>query len=260
VGRPGRWIAAAYSLCQSGRLRQFEAWACATADAVTAVSDQDAAALRRLAPDAVIDVIPNFIDVEQYGGATAAEGEAFDLVFTGKMDYRPNVDAVTWFARAVWPAIRAARPGTTLAIVGQKPAPAVGDLERRAGITVTGAVDAVQPYLNAARVYVAPIRMASGTRLKLLEAMASGRAIVSTTAGCEGFPITDGRELIVADAESDFALAVQRLLDDPERRQALGDAARAFAAGYDWREVVPRFAVVYERLLKAEAAAASGTG
>ena len=241
---PRRWIAAAYSRAQMGRLSHFEGWACAMADGITAVSDTDRTELQRHHPDLPISVIPNCIDVGEYA-LNEPDPIPFDLLFSGKMDYRPNVDAVLWFADEVWPRIRAKRPLTTWAIVGQKPHPRLERLRGLDGVTVTGWVDRVQPYLAGATVYVMPFRIGSGTRLKLIEAMASGKPIVSTPMGAEGFPVQSGRELLLADGVVEMETAVLSLLDDPIARKKLTDNALVFAQQYDWRQVIPLFEEAY---------------
>jgi glycosyltransferase involved in cell wall biosynthesis len=192
-----------------------------------------------------VTVIPNCLDVEAYRAGTAEPGLAFDLVFSGKMDYRPNIDAVLWFADEIWPRIKAKRPQTTWAIVGQRPHARLERLKTLDGVTVTGFVESVQPYLAGSAVYVMPFRMGSGTRLKLIEAMAAGKAIVSTGMGAEGFPVVDGKELLLVDDAADFAEKVLALLASKEWRETLGREAAEFAGRYDWRVVVPRFEEVF---------------
>ncbi len=245
-----RWPAAAYSWLQTRRLEKFEAWACEAADWVTAVSPTDATHLTRLtgAGSTPISVIPNCLDVAQYQLADET-ALPFDLVFSGKMDYRPNIDAVLWFADAVWPLIVAERPSTTWAVVGQKPHARLERLRSLPGVTLTGWVDRVQPYLAGASVYVMPFRIGSGTRLKLIEAMAAALAIVSTPVGAEGFPVTHNQELVLAETPVEMATAVLQLLQSPAQREDLGRAAEQFARQYDWRQVIPQFAEIYERLL-----------
>ncbi len=249
--QPRRWPAAVYSAAQVGRLARFEREALRAADAIIAVSEEDRRQLMALAePAKPIAVIPNVVAVDDYQWAGPVPDEArFDIVFTGKMDYRPNVDGVLWFAEAIWPLVRQARPATTWAIVGQRPHTRLAALGDAPGITLTGRVDQVQPYLAGAGVYVLPLRIGSGTRLKLIEAMAAGCAVVSTTIGAEGFALESGREAIVADTPEAFAAAVRALLDDPARRVALGEQARVFAAQYDWQRVGPLLDGVYDELL-----------
>ncbi len=250
--RPGRWPAAAYSLIQVGKLHRFERWACEAADAVTAVSAADAALLERLAPARrrPVTAIPNTIDVLEYPTPDRPPPRGFDLVFTGKMDFRPNVDAMRWFLRSVWPRILRVQPATTLGIVGQKPHPSLQAAARQggAGVTLTGFVESVEPHIAGAAVFIMPLRMGSGTRLKLLEALAAGKAVVSTTLGAEGYDLKPGEHLLLADTPADFAAAVLDLLADSGRRAALGQAARAFAGRYDWRQIIPRFEILYRSL------------
>lgn len=243
--QPRRWPAAAYSWMQVGRLARFERWACESADWVTAVSETDQRYLQ--SPNLPISVIPNCIDITEY--QTPMSSIPFDLVFSGKMDYRPNVDAVLWFADEAWPLVRAARPSTTWAIVGQKPHARLDRLRQVPGITVTGWVEDVRPYLTGASLFIMPFRVGSGTRLKLIEAMAAGKAVVSTRVGAEGFPVVDGREIVLADGVEEMATAVLRLLDDLAERTRLGTAARQFAAAYDWRVVIPQFNQIYAKLV-----------
>ncbi len=251
-GNPRRWLAAGYSRVQVARLARFETWACGAADWVTAVSEQDKISLTTLIPDlqTPISVIPNCIDVKQYQTPQNAVAFDFDLVFSGKMDYRPNVDAVLWFADNVWPLVLQERPSATWAIVGQKPHTRLGRLESLSGVTVTGWVDSVQPYLAGAKVYIMPFRVGSGTRLKLIEAMAAGKAIVSTPLGAEGFPVVDQQELLLAVTPDEMATAVNHLLASPEERKRLGKTAQALANQYDWRRVIPKFEYIYQQLTK----------
>ena len=245
---PARWPAATYSLVQWRRLRRYEAQVCRRADRVLAVSEADAAALRKLAPGLDATVIPNGIDTQTYTPTLPPPHTAgATLVFTGTMDFRPNVDAVLWFAREVLPRIRAEAPEARFIVVGQHPHRRLDVLRNNPAVTLTGWVEDTRPYIAEAAVYVAPLRMGGGTRLKLLEAMALGRAMVATRLGAEGYPVTDGREMLLADTPVDFAAAVVSLLRAPERRAELGRVARAFVERrYDWGVIVPRVEAVYQ--------------
>ena len=248
--QPRRWVAAAYSAEQVRRLRRFERWTCQQADWVTAVSHPDKVHLEQLTNGRTpITVIPNSLDVAQFQ-LEEAEAIASDIVFSGKMDYRPNVDAVLWFVAEVWPIVRRERPSTTFTIVGQKPHARLDWLKNEPGITLTGWVERVEPYLAGAKLFVLPFRVGSGTRLKLIEAMAAGKALVSTAVGAEGFPVADNRELLLVEDGVGFGTAVLHLLNHPEERQRLGQAAQQFAQQYDWRVVVPRFLEIYGELLR----------
>jgi len=244
---PRRWPAAAYSFVQWMRLKGYEADICRHAGRVVAVSEADRDAILAVAPDVTISVVPNGVDLDEYTGYTGP-AEPYDLVFTGKMDFRPNVDAMLWMGREVWPLIRRHRPGASMAIVGQRPHPRLEPLREEDGITITGWVPDVRPYIAGATVYVAPLRMGGGTRLKLLQAMAMGAAIVATSLGAEGFPVTHGRELLLADTPGDFAQAVLHLLEDQEQRSQLGKSARRFVeATYGWDALVPKLESLYLR-------------
>ena len=252
IRQPRRWIGAAYSFVQWQRLKGYERRACHAADRVVAVSDTDAAAIRRL--DAALEpvVVPNGVDIDFYAADVPAMEDGagpgpLDLVFTAKMDFRPNVDAVLWFAQAVLPPVRRRSPRTRFWVVGKDPHPRLAPLAADPGIVVTGWVEDVRPYIAGAALYVIPLRIGGGTRLKVLEAMAMGRAIVSTALGCEGFELEPGQELAIADTPDEFATTVLALLQDPDRRERMGRDAHQYARSrYDWRMIVPLLERVYE--------------
>jgi len=239
--RPARWPAALYSFIQTRRLAQFESQVCRRARHVTCVSTEDAAALKSLTHTVTPTVVPNGIFLSDYATPTPnPQSSTPTLVFTGKMDYRPNVDAVVWFANDILPLIQNKKPDVQFLIVGQKPLPAVQQLAQRPGITVTGAVQDTRPYIAQASLYIAPLRMGGGTRFKLLEALALKRPIVSTTVGAEGFGVQNGKELLLADSPSEFANAVLALLGNPAKQQALIKAGYDFVQAYDWANIVPK--------------------
>ncbi len=245
-----RWVAAAYSYVQWQRLMSFERTTCRAVRQVLAVSQADAQALRALS-GAPVQVIPNGIDTEAYIHTPTKPvdlGKAV-LVFTGKMDYRPNVDAVLWFADAVFPRVRAMRPEARFVVVGQKPHARLARLKDMPGVTLTGWVPEIKPYLHAASVYVTPLRMGSGTRFKVLQAMASGVPVVSTSLGAEGIKLTAGQDILLADNAADFADAVLGLLGNPARRAAIAEAARAVVCRrYDWSVITPPLLELYTAL------------
>lgn len=253
---PRRAHAAAYSFAQSRRLMAFEREICQRADAVLCVSPQDAAHIKALDPAITPHVIFNGIDLASYDlpdtpAPAASRGLPVNqpptLVFTGKMDFRANIDAMLWFGQEVMPLIKKAVPTTRLYIVGQKPHARLDALRADPNITITGAVDDIRPHIAKAGVYIAPLRVGGGTRFKLLEAMALRKAIVTTSLGCEGFEIENGQRALIADTAPDFASAVIRALRDAELRRSLGEAARAFVqATFDWSAIVPGLERVYE--------------
>jgi glycosyltransferase involved in cell wall biosynthesis len=144
------------------------------------------------------------------------------------MDFRPNVDAVLWFCSKVLPAIQDAVPGAHFYIVGKNPHARLAPLRQRPGVTLTGFVEDVRPYIAAATVYVVPLLTGGGTRLKILEAMSMGKAVISTTLGCEGIHAAADRDIVLADSADGFAQQTVALLEDKARRDDLGRAARTF--------------------------------
>jgi glycosyltransferase involved in cell wall biosynthesis len=248
VRLPGRWVGALYSLIQWQKLRRYEACACRVADRVIAVSEADADALRRLVPGLPVTVVPNGVDLDYYSATSNLQPPTsnFELVFTGKMDFRPNVDAVVWFCGQVLPRIWRIAPEVRFVIAGRDPSRRVQALAADQRIAVTGYVADVRPYIAGAGVYVVPLRVGGGTRLKVLEAMAMGKAIVSTRLGCEGIAATDGQELVVADTADDFARQVLTLLADPARRRTLGTAARRLVEQrHQWGAIVSQLEAAY---------------
>ncbi len=246
--RPARWVASAYSLVQWRRLTALERQMAQGADRVIAVSEADAAALRALAPTFDPLVVPNGVDTTYYDPAAPSdEKPLLDgvpwLVFTGKLDYRPNVEACRWLVETVMPLVWRDAPTARVALVGRDPAPAVRALASER-VVLTGWVPDTRPYMRQATVYVVPLRVGGGTRLKLLEALAMGCAIVSTRQGAEGVDVADAA--VLTDAPADFAAAVVSLLNDARRRSVLGQAARSLAVSrYDWSAILPRLDAVY---------------
>jgi glycosyltransferase involved in cell wall biosynthesis len=197
-----------------------------------------------------LSVVPNGVDTEQFQPGPEAAGPPH-LVFTGAMGWQPNAEAMIYFCREILPAVRAHFPDVQLSIVGLQPPAEVVALGQQPNIHVTGFVPDVRPYIAEATVYIAPLKLGSGTRLKILEAMAMGKAVISTTIGAEGLEVTDGRHLLIADSAADFASRICELLADPGRRQALGQAGRALVeACYDWRAVAASLDGVYRQVVQ----------
>lgn len=240
-----------YSQIQAVRLNIWEAEVCRSCDHVLAVSERDADHLQQLNGGTPITVLPNAIDTSTYSAKTQPANIARPaVVFTGKMDFRPNVDAVLWFANDILPLIHAERPEVQFVVVGKQPHIRLQPLQGRDHITLTGFVDQVEPYIAAADVYIAPLRMGSGTRFKLLQAMAMQRPIVSTTVGAEGLTASHNQHLMIADNPSDFAQTVLNLLTDSEKVVNLvNNAHQLVRQRYDWNAVLPTLEAVYEEML-----------
>jgi len=255
---------------QYARMLRYERRALKRFDGVLVVSDADRRTFASLYPDAIrqdVHVVSTGVDTGFFSPApSAADGRG--LVFTGSMDWLPNEDAVTYFCREILPRVRADEPDATLTIVGRAPTPAVKRLAADHGVTVTGRVDDVRPYMRDAAVYIVPLRIGGGTRLKIFEAMAMGKAVVSTTVGAEGLPVNNGEHLVIADEPHLFARAVVRLFRDVERRRTIAAAAQKLVVErYDWSAVagelehaLVRFASGQPSPAAAQAAATSPTG
>lgn len=245
-----RWLSAAYSYVQSRRIAHFERELCTKSDLVLAVSKEDSQILQRYHPEHDVPVIANGVFASDYGNA----GEAMDLgdaalVFTGKMDYRPNVDAAIWFANEVLPRIQEQVPEAKFYIVGQRPHSKLDSLRDKPGVAITGWVNDVQPFLRGTRVYVAPLRMGSGTRLKILEAMASGCAVVATTLAASGIGAGSGHGLLLADTSLQMAQSIVTLLGNPEQRKRMGNEAQLYVReNYDWSVIIPRLLDAYRSI------------
>ena len=201
-----------------------------------AVSDVDRNLLELIAPDGNYTVVPNGVDIDEF---RPLQQETAGLVFVGGAGWFPNLDAMEFFAREIFPRIRARSPKTTATWAGRS-----SDSQREAfgarGITVTGYLPDIRPTVQRAACYVVPIRVGGGTRIKILDAWAMGKAVVSTSVGCEGLAARDGENILIRDEPDSFAAAVLDVLEQPRLRESLGRAARATAEKtYSW-EVIGR--------------------
>ena len=221
-------------------------------DAVTCTSDIDAAVFQEHCAEDAIQIIPNGVDITHYRPDFTTEAPAH-LIYIGSMDWYPNEDAVGFFADEVLPRIQEKVPDVAFSIVGGNPSPQVQKLAAREGVVVTGRVPEIKPYFAEATVFVVPLRIGSGTRLKILEALAMGKAIVSTTVGAEGLDLKDGEEIFIADEPTAFANAVIRLLTDSELRRRIGENGRArVERDYDWRSIGEKLHEVYANIVHSD--------
>lgn len=224
-----------HHLLQAWFMRRYEERVAARMDAVLTCSDADRGYFQRLNSKSL--TIPNAVE--------AVHDRAFphgkDVVFVGLMSYLANAEGICWFCEHIWPLVKAAEPLARLWIVGKNPRPEVCALASRSegDVVVTGQVADVSEYLRSARVFACPLRVGSGTRLKILEAFSWGVPVVSTTLGCSGIEARNGEHLLVADSPRDFALAVASVLADDALADRLGRAGRDLAARlYTWESVV----------------------
>lgn len=243
------------------RMLRFEADTASRFDLVLAVSAADRLTLQRLYANrlkAPVFTVATGVDTTFFAPRPAADVAPRHLVFTGSMDWIPNEDAMTHFCHDILPLIRAQEPAVTLSIVGRAPTPAVLRLADIPGVHVTGGVDDVRDHIARAAVYVVPIRIGGGTRLKIFEAMGMARAVVSTTVGAEGLPVTDGQDVVIADDPDRFAASVVSLLRGPAQRVQLERAARQLVVErYDWSAVAGQLEEALVTAARKPAAAAA---
>lgn len=240
-----RLHAGLYSLAQWQKLARYETQVCSSVDRVVVVSAEDRRALMQLSPAIDAAVVPNGVDTDFFApGNQDPQGDC--LLFTGTMDFRPNIDAVRWFVEEVLPLVRRRRPAY-LRVVGRNPAAAVRSLARPGIVEVVGEVEDVRDSFRQAAVYVVPMRIGGGVRLKLLEAFSMALPVVSTSMGAEGVEgLRDSEHCLLADTPAAFAGAIIQLLEDRELARRLGAAARELACSrYDWRAIVPKLEMIY---------------
>jgi glycosyltransferase involved in cell wall biosynthesis len=242
----GRGLRSRFLGGEAKRIRRFEASEYRRFDGVVVVSDEDAAALTSLDPRIRVEVIPNGVDADRFAPEEGVSREPGRIVFTGVMDYAPNVAAAEFLARRVFPLVRSRRPEARLAIVGRDPTPEVRDLAAE-GVEVTGEVPDLRPWLARSRVYACPMVSGTGIKNKLLEAMASELACVATPLALQGLAAEPGVHLLVGETAEQLAEQIVRLLDEADEAEQLGRAAREYVlANHDWRTVAAAYERVYE--------------
>jgi len=229
------------------RMLRYEQAAVRRFDHVIGVSEHDKKLMTAWVEAARITVVPTGVDTEQFSPGEQTGQEKPLVVFVGAMDWEPNVDAVKYFCAEIWPGILAKIPEARFRIVGRNPDRRIETL-KGGPVEVTGRVPSVVEHLREAAVVVVPLRIGGGTRLKIYEAMAVGKAVVSTTVGAEGLDVHDGRDVILADTPDAFAESVIKLLKDVGARQRVGERAAALARQYGWPMIAERFGEVLEKV------------
>lgn len=230
---------------EAHKLREAEAQMAHGFDVNIVVSAVDEAVLHDRLGDITTEVVPNGVDIDYF--TPGGPGTGADLIYTGGMNMFANRDAVTWFLDEIWPIVSSRRPDARFFAVGQDPpADVVARASADPRIVVTNYVSDIRPFVRQSSVYVVPLRVGGGTRLKVLEAMAMGKAIAATSMAVEGLEVRDGREVRLADGPRAMAEAIAALLADPAQRAALGAAARARAeSSYRWSALVPAIEALY---------------
>jgi sugar transferase (PEP-CTERM/EpsH1 system associated) len=238
---PGPWWRRALLQMEWRKMRRYEAAACTGASLTLAVSEADRTLLAATAPAARVAAVETGVDIE-YFAPDGGHEKPGTIVFTGSLDWYPNEDAVVHFVDDILPRVRAQVPDVRFVIVGRNPSPKLRQAAAAADATVTGTVDDVRPYLAEATLCVVPLRIGGGTRLKIFEALAMAKPVVSTTIGAEGLPVVSGEHIVLADGAGDFAQAVVTLLRQPARRRELAEAGRALVKErFSWGRVATDF-------------------
>jgi polysaccharide biosynthesis protein PslH len=238
-----------YSSVNWRKLRREERAAWRSFDGCVVTSARDQEVLLADEPQARTALVPNGVDVREFAPTQGPEEQGLVLFF-GSISYYPNTEGLLYFLREIWPRVKERNPRARFRVVGPNPPPAIARWSDPS-VEVAGYVDDVRTEIARAAVIVAPLRIGGGTRLKVLEAMALGKAIVSTTLGAEGIDLTDGQDIVLADAPELFADRVASLLADGPTRRRLGDAARRLAVErYSWRAAAAQLAGFYESLIR----------
>jgi polysaccharide biosynthesis protein PslH len=236
---------------EAGRMRRYECSSIGKFQHVIAVSEQDRAYMSRFMPAEKISVVPTGVNLDQYRPATGGQANEPLVMFTGTMNFEPNMDGVEYFCREIWPRVLKAAPNARFRIVGKEPVASVRRLASDS-VEVTGTVPSVAEHLQQAWVLVVPLRMGGGTRLKIYEGMAMGRAIVSTTIGAEGLEVRNGKDIILADESETFADAVIALLQNSELRKRYELAAADTVTQFGWASVAEKFVEVLAGAVQAK--------
>lgn len=218
------WLRRRVMSAQEKKMRRFEQQAGRQFDAVIAVSEEDRSTFNNQYGWENVEVIDTAVNVD-YFEPQAQAIDNHNVAFVASLDWLPNQEGAVWFAREVWPLILAENPEARFSLVGRNPSRKVESLAAEQGVEVLGTVPDVRPYLAKAAVVVVPLLVGGGTRIKIFEAMAMGKAIVSTTIGAEGLKVTSGKHILLADSASDFASATNQLLADSDQRRQLGETA-----------------------------------
>jgi glycosyltransferase involved in cell wall biosynthesis len=226
---------------EAAKMLQYERATVSRFHHIIAVSEYDRELMSKMTEAERITVVPTGVDIKKYAaGKDDAPPNSSLVLFLGSMDWEPNIDGVEYFSRDIWPKVLSRVPGAHFRIVGRNPHPQIKKLASDS-IEVTGTVPSVVEHLREAAVVVVPLRIGGGTRLKIFEAMAASKAVVSTTIGAEGLDVHHGQDILLADDGESFADSVIALLCDEEKRKHFERAASGLAAQYDWAVVARRF-------------------
>jgi sugar transferase (PEP-CTERM/EpsH1 system associated) len=224
------------------RPRRLESTLPQHAAALALTTEAEAALFRSFCPTDRLHVVPNGVDHDHFHPLPTPAASGQRCTFVGALDYQANIDGITWFCREIWPEIRRRRPAATFTLVGSNPGPAVRRIARQPGVTLAASVPDVRPYLSDAAVVVVPLRIARGIQNKILEALAMAKAVVATPQALEGIDVEPGVHVCAAMTVSQWIETTVALLDDPARRDRLGQAGLAYVEeNHQWRTSMIHF-------------------
>ena len=245
-----RWLDRLVSKIEYAKMRTFEPEQARRFHHVIAVSEADRQAMSDMVDPSRISVVPTGVDLSKYHYDSNVRPAGPLVVFTGSMDWEANIDGVEFFCKEVWPSVLAKVPQARFRIVGRDPHPRVKKLACNS-VEVTGTVPSIVDHLREAAVFVVPLRIGGGTRIKIYEGMAMGKATVSTTVGAEGLDVQHGRDILLEDTPNSFADAIVTFLQDEDVRRRYEAAAAATARKYDWSVITQRFVEVLQKTIDA---------
>ena len=249
------WVDRAVFKLESAKMLRFEPQQVRRFHHVIAVSEADREAMSKMVDPSHISVVPTGVDLSKYPYDPTLRPQSALVVFTGSMDWQPNIDGVEFFCNEIWPLVLRKVPQARFRVVGRDPHPRVKKLASES-VEVTGSVPSILDHLREAAAIVVPLRIGGGTRIKIYEGMATGKATVSTTVGAEGLDVEHGRDILLEDSPPDFAEAVVTLLQNEELRRRLEIGAVMTARKYDWSAIAPRFIEVLQKTIGAAQAKA----
>lgn len=239
------WLKKKFLMWQWRKMETYERSLWRSFDRVSVVSQVDMDTLLAYEPDTCVVEIPNGVDTEFFTNRNEKE-EPQSLLFTGSMDWLPNEDAVLYFCEYMWLQIRAQFPNAQFYIVGRNPGPKIRALTNIPGIVVTGTVNDVRPYLELSSVFIVPLRIGGGSRLKILEALSMKKKVISTTIGCEGLEVTPDEDILIADSPQQFVNQIAELWSNSEKGKSLGEMGRMLVLQqYDWSIIAQKLNQVY---------------
>lgn len=237
-----------YLYFQSKKLRKYESEAIKKFDLNLVVSPPDKKEIQSFSIKAKVEIIPNGVDTE-YFHILETPIRKNNLVFTAGMNWFPNRDAVIYFLKEMWPLVKKVIPDLSLTLIGYEPPEEVVSLGKKEKVEILGFVDDVRPYVAQATAYIVPIRVGGGTRLKILDAFACGKAVISTSIGCEGLEVTSGRDILIGDSPEEFAQQVIKVCTDSDLRRSLGREGRKLVEEkYTWRLIGENLNKIYADL------------